>query len=57
MIAHVHGTVTDWAGPILDIPGQPVAYCPYGPTIRPGQAIRLLKSLEVERQKAIAVSS
>src|SRR5215831_14606841 len=47
MIAHMHGTATDWAGPILDIQGQPVEYCPCGPTIRHGHAILLLKSLEV----------
>src|SRR5262249_10845483 len=47
MIANMHGTVTDGAGPILDIQGQPVEYCPYGPTIRHGHAILLLKSLEV----------
>jgi hypothetical protein len=47
MIAPRHGTVTDGAGPILDIPGQPAAYGPYGPTRRHGHALLLLKSLEV----------
>src|SRR5712692_9986908 len=44
--AHRHGTATDWTGPLLDIQGYPVAYSPCGPTIRHGNAILLLKSLD-----------
>jgi len=47
VIAHMHVTATDRTAPILDIQGQPVEDSTCGPTIRHGNAILLLKSLDV----------